>query len=71
MSVAPQEMIALRDTVRAGQSALWVNPAYMPAADPVARADLDRACDDWAMLARCWRGCSLNWRRRAGASPRS
>ena len=51
MPVAPQDMIALRDTVRAGQSALWVNPAYVPAADPVARADLDQASDDWAMLA--------------------
>ena len=49
MPVAPQDMIALRDTVRAGQSALWVNPAYVPAPDPVARADLDRA--DWDMLA--------------------
>jgi len=49
--VAPQDMIALRDTLRAGQSALWVNPAYVPAPDPMARADLDQACDDWAMLA--------------------
>lgn len=51
MPVAPQDMIALRDTVRVGQSALWVNPAYVPAADPVARADLDQASNDWAMLA--------------------
>ena len=44
-------MTALRDDVRAGRSALWANPAYTPAADPVARADLDRARADWDMLA--------------------
>lgn len=45
------ELGALRARVQAGRSAMWANPAYAPAEDPVARADLDRACADWAMLA--------------------
>lgn len=44
-------MTELRDDVRAGRSALWANPAYIPCADPAARTDLDRARADWDMLA--------------------
>ncbi|EBA08642.1 D-serine ammonia-lyase [Sagittula stellata] len=45
------DLDALRDTVRAGRSALWANPAYLPAEDVQARQDLDRALADWRMLA--------------------
>ena len=46
-----QDIDALRATVRAGRSAFWANPAYLPTEDAEARSDLDRALADWAMLA--------------------
>ena len=45
------DLDTLRTTVRAGRSALWANPDYLPGADVRARQDLDRARGDWTMLA--------------------
>lgn len=51
MSSDLQDIEALRASVRAGRSAFWANPAYAPADDAEARADLDQALADWHMLA--------------------
>ncbi|WP_425101998.1 D-serine ammonia-lyase [Tropicibacter sp. S64] len=51
MNAMSGDLDALRDRVRAGRSAFWANPDYLPAEDAEARQDLDQALKDWTMLA--------------------